>query len=133
MQDTVKVGSVLIDVETGGGSAPATPAAPAAPAAAPAAAAPASAPAAGGAQAGSGAAAGAFFAASHGGAAHKVQAFKLADIGEGIAEVQLTEWFVKEGAGLKEERLIPSAADSYNISSSLLGEVTWSRRERGPA
>eukprot|EP00438_Fugacium_kawagutii_P023267 Skav224632 [mRNA] locus=scaffold1903:100066:110704:+ [translate_table: standard] len=26
-----------------------------------------------------------------------VQQFKLADIGEGIAEVQLTEWFVKEG------------------------------------
>ena len=27
----------------------------------------------------------------------QVQPFKLADIGEGIAEVQLTEWFVKEG------------------------------------
>ncbi|CAE7764567.1 DBT [Symbiodinium microadriaticum] len=105
VQDTVKVGSVLIDVETGGGSAPATPAAPAAPAAAPAAAAPASAPAAGGAQ---------------------VQAFKLADIGEGIAEVQLTEWFVKEGDVVKEmDNLCSVESDkaSVELSSPFSGKV----------
>ncbi|CAE7035104.1 DBT [Symbiodinium sp. CCMP2592] len=105
VQDTVKVGSVLIDVETGGSSAapaaaPATPATPA-PAATPAAA-PA---AAGGAQ---------------------VQAFKLADIGEGIAEVQLTEWFVKEGDVVKEmDNLCSVESDkaSVELSSPFSGKV----------
>jgi len=105
VQDTVKVGSVLIDVETGGGGSSAAPAAapagtPAAPAATPAAAAPA-----GGAQ---------------------VQAFKLADIGEGIAEVQLTEWFVKEGDVVKEmDNLCSVESDkaSVELSSPFSGKV----------
>lgn len=103
VQDTVKVGSVLIDIEVaGGGAAPAAPAKPAAsaPPAAPATAAPA---------AGGG-----------------IKEFKLADIGEGIAEVQLTEWFVKEGDMVKEmDNLCAVESDkaSVELTSPYTGKV----------
>jgi len=98
VQDTVKVGSVLIDVETGDSSAP-TPPKPE-PTPVPAAAA---APSSGG-----------------------VQQFKLADIGEGIAEVQLTEWFVKEGDMVKEMDnvcAVESDKASVELTSPYTGKV----------
>eukprot|EP00439_Symbiodinium_sp_Y106_P002875 s5618_g1.t1 len=55
-----------------------------------------------------------------------VQAFKLADIGEGIAEVQLTEWFVKEGDVVKEmDNLCSVESDkaSVELSSPFSGKV----------
>jgi len=102
VQDTVKVGSVLIDVDVAG-SASAAAAAPKPDPAKPAAAAPA-APA----------------------AATAVQQFKLADIGEGIAEVQLTEWFVKEGDEVKEmDNLCAVESDkaSVELTSPYTGKV----------
>jgi len=102
---TVKVGAVLIDVETAGGAAPAAAAPKAAPAAAAPAAAAAAAPAAGGAA---------------------MQQFKLADIGEGIAEVQLTEWFVKVGDKVKEmDNLCSVESDkaSVELTSPYTGTV----------
>merc|ERR1719330_576747 len=104
LQDTVKVGAVLIDVETAGG-APAAPAKAAAPASTAAPAKPA-AP-----------------TATAGGAVHT---FKLADIGEGIAEVQLTEWFVKEGDVVKEMDNICSVESdkaSVELTSPYSGKV----------
>jgi len=103
VQDTVKVGSALVDIADGS-AAPA--AAPSAPAAAPASSTPAPA------------------AVATGGAG--VQAFKLADIGEGIAEVQLTEWFVKEGDMVKEMDNICSVESdkaSVELSSPYTGKV----------
>jgi len=72
--DVVAVGSPLVDIETAAKSPPVV--SPPAPAATPAAMAPTS--------------------------TASVKDFKLADIGEGIAEVTLTEWFVKEGDMVKE-------------------------------
>ncbi|CAE7178045.1 dbt-1 [Symbiodinium pilosum] len=107
VQDTVKVGSVLIDVDTGsaGGAPAASPAATPPPAATPAAT-PAAAPAST--------------------ASAAVQPFKLADIGEGIAEVQLTEWFVKEGDIVKEmDNLCSVESDkaSVELSSPFSGKI----------
>lgn len=103
VQDTVKVGSVLIDVEVGGAVKTVPAPAAAAPAKAAAPAASAAAPAAGG-----------------------VNQFKLADIGEGIAEVQLTQWFVKEGDTVKEmDNLCAVESDkaSVELTSPFSGKV----------
>ena len=54
------------------------------------------------------------------------QEFKLADIGEGIAEVTLTEWFVKEGDSVKEmDNLCSVESDkaSVELSSPFTGKV----------
>ncbi|MEZ6015148.1 MAG: 2-oxo acid dehydrogenase subunit E2 [Planctomycetota bacterium] len=75
--DTVPVGSVIFHLDNSGGSA--APAA--APASAQAAATPAAAPAGGGGQ---------------------LIEFKLPDIGEGIAEGEIVQWLVAEGAAVKE-------------------------------
>jgi len=101
LQDTVKVGSVLLEIDVGGAAAPAATPAAATPAAAAAAPVAAAAPAA-------------------------VQTFKLADIGEGIAEVQLTEWFVKEGDMVKEmDNLCSVESDkaSVELTSPYTGKV----------
>lgn len=102
-QDTIKVGAVIMDVEVGGAAAAAAPA----PAPAPAAA-PAPAPAAAAASSGT-------------------QTFKLSDIGEGIAEVQITEWFVKEGDVVKEmDNLCAVESDkaSVELTSPYSGTIT---------
>eukprot|EP00435_Cladocopium_sp_Y103_P005114 s4349_g1.t1 len=55
-----------------------------------------------------------------------VQQFKLADIGEGIAEVQLTEWFVKEGDMVKEMDnvcAVESDKASVELTSPYTGKV----------
>jgi len=101
----VKIGAVLIEVDVGGAAEPAPAPKPAPKTAA--ASAPAAAPAAGG-----------------GVAVHQ---FKLADIGEGIAEVQLTEWFVKEGDNVKEmDNLCAVESDkaSVELTSPYTGVVT---------
>merc|ERR1719223_566666 len=103
--DVVKVGATLMDIDTGGASAPA--AAPAKP--------PAAEPAKETPKAASG---------SVGGA---VQTFKLADIGEGIAEVTVTEWFVKEGDKVKEmDNLCAVESDkaSVELTSPFTGTVS---------
>ncbi|CAJ1455968.1 unnamed protein product, partial [Effrenium voratum] len=103
VQDTVKVGSVLIEVETGDSASASTPAP--TPTPAPAASAP---------------------AASSGGGGGGVQTFKLADIGEGIAEVQLTEWFVKEGDMVKEMDNVCSVESdkaSVELTSPYTGKI----------
>lgn len=97
VSDTVKVGAPLVDIT--GGPAATTAAAPAATAAVPAAAAP---------------------------TGPTLQAFKLADIGEGIASVQLTEWFVKEGDSVKEmDNLCSVESDkaSVELTSPFTGKV----------
>jgi 2-oxoisovalerate dehydrogenase E2 component (dihydrolipoyl transacylase) len=104
VQDTVKVGSILVDITPSGAAASVSPAATSSAPAAKAATA-ASAPAAGG---------------------SKVEAFKLADIGEGIAEVQLTEWFVKEGDSVKEMQNLCSVESdkaSVELTSPFTGTV----------
>lgn len=56
-----------------------------------------------------------------------VQTFKLADIGEGIAEVTVTEWFVKEGDKVKEmDNLCSVESDkaSVELTSPFTGTVT---------
>ena len=55
-----------------------------------------------------------------------VQAFKLPDIGEGIAEVQVMEWFVKEGDRVNEMDklcLVESDKASVEITSRYSGLV----------
>ncbi|CAK0859065.1 unnamed protein product [Prorocentrum cordatum] len=55
-----------------------------------------------------------------------VKQFKLADIGEGIAEVQLTEWFVKEGDTIKEMDnvcAVESDKASVELTSPYTGRV----------
>jgi 2-oxoisovalerate dehydrogenase E2 component (dihydrolipoyl transacylase) len=99
-QDVVKVGSPLIEVEvaTAGTMAKATAAA------APAASVPAVPP-----------------------AAEETRTFKLADIGEGIAEVIVTEWFVKEGDTVKEmDNLCAVESDkaSVELTSPYTGTVS---------
>jgi 2-oxoisovalerate dehydrogenase E2 component (dihydrolipoyl transacylase) len=106
LQDVVKVGSILIDVDTGGATAAASPSK-----AAPATAAPA-------AQASS--------PATPSAAAGVTKPFLLADIGEGIAEVTVTEWFVKEGDMVKElENVCAVESDkaSVELSSPYTGKV----------
>jgi 2-oxoisovalerate dehydrogenase E2 component (dihydrolipoyl transacylase) len=101
VQDMVKVGSVLIDVDAAGPASDAASAPKPAPAK-PSGAAPAAA------------------------AATAVQQFKLADIGEGIAEVQLTEWFVKEGDEVKEmDNLCAVESDkaSVELTSPYSGKI----------
>jgi 2-oxoisovalerate dehydrogenase E2 component (dihydrolipoyl transacylase) len=100
--DVVKVGGALVDIETKG-SAKAAPKASSpqqsAPSAPPAAVLP---------------------------TASAVQEFKLADIGEGIAEVTLTEWFVKEGDTVKEmDNLCSVESDkaSVELTSPFTGKV----------
>jgi len=59
-------------------------------------------------------------------AALGVEQFKLADIGEGIAEVQLTEWFVKEGDSVKEMDnvcAVESDKASVELTSPFTGKV----------
>mmetsp|Transcript_52285 Transcript_52285/g.124724 ORF Transcript_52285/g.124724 Transcript_52285/m.124724 type:complete len:573 (+) Transcript_52285:2-1720(+) len=92
-----------MDIETGGGAAAPAPAPAPSPSPAPA---PAPAPASGG---------------------SAVKEFKLADIGEGIAEVQLTEWHVKEGDAIKEMDKICSVESdkaSVELTSPYTGTVT---------
>lgn len=96
--DVVKVGTALMDFDTGTGTAPAAKEAPtpkktAAPPAATAVA---------------------------------VKEFKLADIGEGIAEVTVTEWFIKEGDTVKEmDNLCAVESDkaSVELTSPFTGKV----------
>lgn len=55
-----------------------------------------------------------------------VQTFKMADIGEGIAEVTLTEWFVKEGDMVKEMDNVCSVESdkaSVELTSPYTGKV----------
>lgn len=48
-----------------------------------------------------------------------VKPFLLADIGEGIAEVELVEWFVKEGDPIKQfDRLCEVQSDKANVEIS---------------
>jgi len=103
LQDTVKVGAPIMDVEVAGDSpAPPTPAPTPTPSPAPS-----SSPTP---------------AASGGG----TETFKLADIGEGIAEVQITEWFVKEGDTVKEmDNLCAVESDkaSVELTSPFSGKI----------
>jgi len=102
VQTMAKVGSVLVDIEVAGSAGSAAPA-PEAPASPPVASAPTAPSAAGG-----------------------VQEFKLADIGEGIAEVQVTEWFVKEGDVVKEmDNLCAVESDkaSVELTSPYSGKI----------
>jgi len=104
--DVVKVGATLMDIDTGGAAAPA-----AAPAKTPAAEAAKETPKA---------------SATSVGAGGAVQTFKLADIGEGIAEVTVTEWFVKEGDKVKEmDNLCAVESDkaSVELTSPFTGTV----------
>lgn len=106
--DVVKVGATLMDIDTGNSA----PAAAASPAKAPAAALAKEAPKA------------AATGASASGAV--LQTFKLADIGEGIAEVTVTEWFVKEGDKVKEmDNLCAVESDkaSVELSSPFTGTI----------
>merc|ERR1719329_503144 len=55
-----------------------------------------------------------------------VKEFKLADIGEGIAEVTVTEWFIKEGDTVKEmDNLCAVESDkaSVELTSPFAGKV----------
>ena len=61
-----------------------------------------------------------------------VQTFKMADIGEGIAEVTLTEWFVKEGDMIKEMDNVCSVESdkaSVELSSPYTGKVVKERTQ----
>jgi 2-oxoisovalerate dehydrogenase E2 component (dihydrolipoyl transacylase) len=101
VQDTVKVGAPICDITTAGGS---TAPAPSAPASSPAPA-PTPAPAA---------------------TRPAIEQFKLADIGEGIAQVQITELFVKEGDMVKEmDNLFAVESDkaSVELTSPFTGKV----------
>jgi 2-oxoisovalerate dehydrogenase E2 component (dihydrolipoyl transacylase) len=96
--DTVKVGSALVDIKVAGSSAASSPAGPAPVGTASASVA----------------------------AASSVKEFKLSDIGEGIAEVVLTEWFVKEGDKIKEmDNLCGVESDkaSVELTSPFTGTV----------
>lgn len=90
--DVVKVGSALVDIEQAGGAAAAAPK-PAAPAASAASSAPAA-----------------------GARSEEVMPFLLADIGEGIAEVELLQWFVKEGQAVKQfDKVCEVQSDKANV------------------
>ncbi len=94
--DTVPVGTVIFHLEQGAaGSAPAPEEAPAAEAAAPAPAAPA--PAAPAPAAPTSASSG-----GGGGGGGALIEFKLPDIGEGVAEGEIVQWLVAEGADVNE-------------------------------
>ena len=106
VQDTVKVGSVLIDVETGDSSAPTS--SPPKPQPTPAAAPSAPSAPSGGVQQFklvAGPTLKSFWILKYSSMSININNYFFpnhsksieADIGEGIAEVQLTEWFVKEG------------------------------------
>ncbi|MCB9907739.1 MAG: 2-oxo acid dehydrogenase subunit E2 [Planctomycetes bacterium] len=93
--DTVPVGSVIFHLDNGAGAAaPAAKAAAPAAAPAPAKAAPAPAPAA--------APKSAPAAAPAPAAGGRVLEFKLPDIGEGVAEGEIVQWLVEEGAAVQE-------------------------------
>lgn len=58
---------------------------------------------------------------------YAVEPFLLADIGEGIAEVEVLRWFVEEGAEVKEFDkicLVQSDKATVDISSPIEGKVT---------
>lgn len=53
---------------------------------------------------------------------------KLPDVGEGVAEAELVEWMVKEGANVREDEVLAAVMTdkaTIEIPSPVEGKVTW--------
>jgi len=53
---------------------------------------------------------------------------KLPDVGEGVAEAELVEWLVKEGANVREDQVLAAVMTdkaTVEIPSPVEGKVTW--------